>query len=136
MKIYLVQGFLILISITLIYVAIRILLIRKKIKKTGIEVEGVIFDTELFSNPGASSISFPIVRFVTEDKLWITKASGIGVIPGTYKKGKKIKIVYEKALPENFYIKDWMTDSIPVIMIIGGAFLIGFAIFQLINIKP
>jgi len=133
MKEYLIIGILSICSLACIIIAAKILLIIKKITKFGAEAEGVIFDL-VQSGGSAGNITYPIVRFVTDQKEWITEKSMIGAIPGMYKKGAKVIVVYEIDSPNNFFIKDKLTYIVPAIILIIGAALMSFAMFQLIHV--
>ena len=117
----------------LLLLAIRILNNFKSISKEGIAVEGIIFGLEQSISTG-TGVSYPIVRFLTQENEWITQKSTIGVIPGFYKKGEKINILYRKNNPNNFYIKDKKTSIVPFIMIAVALILIILGTLKLLNI--
>ena len=81
-----------------------------------------------------NNISYPIVRFLTKENDWITKSSRIGLIPGIYKKGKEVSVIYQNDNPNNFFIKDKLTYLIPISMLIIALLLTIFGIFFLIHI--
>ena len=64
-----------------------------------------------------TNAGYPIIRFLTKENDWITEKSNIGTIPGLYKNGEKLIIVYENGNPKNFYIKNIKSYSVPYIMI-------------------
>jgi hypothetical protein len=135
MKEYLTIGIMSISSLAVIMVALKILLTIKKIAKVGIETEGVIIKMDLEQSIDQSSnIRYPVVRFLTDKNIWITKTSNIGVIPGMYKMGKKITVVYQSNAPDNFFIKDNVTYIVPISMIAIGVVLMSIATFQLIHI--
>jgi hypothetical protein len=117
-----------------IIISIKILYSIQTISREGIKTEGVIFDIEQESGANNSSNNYPIVRFLTNQNIWITKRSKIGFIPGLYKKGKKVLVIYKEDNPEVFYIKDSLTFIIPILMISAGAIFIIISVLRLINI--
>jgi hypothetical protein len=124
------------IAFALILIAGKMILNIRKINKNGINAEGIIFDLHQsidIENNYATSV-YPIVRFLTKNKEWITKPTNIGVFPGIYKQGKAVQIVYQENNPNNFYIKDRITQIIPFLMLMVALFLIIISIIRLISI--
>ncbi len=120
-------------SLAVMLFALNALFIQKKKSSTGIEAEGIIFDFQKTDSPNESMV-FPTVRFLTANQVWITKASKLGVIPGIYKKGQRITVVYQKDLPEDFFIQDNSRYLVPIAMLLISFSLLIFAIYKLINI--
>ena len=107
---------LIVISLFIILMAVRILLDVRRISNHGWEAKGIIFNLE--QSVGTDNIiSCPIVRFLTKEDNWITKPGKIGVIPGIYKKGKAVTVIYQNDNPNNFFIKNKLTFLIPITML-------------------
>lgn len=100
--------------------------LKKKIRKNGIETDGVIFEIHRPVSRGDRyrSPSYPVVRFVTRNKQWITAESKIGVPMGAYKPGKKVKVIYEESRPERFFIDDTVTRLVPWILVTFATVLI------------
>ncbi|MBV9962650.1 MAG: hypothetical protein JO072_10420 [Parafilimonas sp.] len=125
----------ILIAVIIMIVAISTLNKFKSISKNGIEVEGIVFDLQASSSAITNvNASYPIIRFLTKENEWITEKSDIGVIPGFYKSGEKLIIVYENGNPKNFYIKNAKSYSVHYIMIIIAIIFIIPAILKLIGV--
>jgi cell shape-determining protein MreD len=125
---------LIILSFVVILIAIITLTKYKKISATGIEAEGVIFDMESSSTSSDATVTYPIIRFLTEKNEWITQKASVSIIPGSYKKGQTITVVYLKDNPTAFFIKSNWTNGVLAIMIIGGLALFTYGIYLLINI--
>lgn len=108
----------------------------KKIKSHGIHVEGIIFDIQQSSvEGGIHSISlFPIVRFLMIKKQWITKPGKIGMISGFYKKGAKVRIIYQEDNPDKFLINDRITQIVPVLLYVLAPSLMVISVIRLIRI--
>lgn len=123
----------IIIGLILIFLAIRMLNDFKLISKEGVEVEGIIFGFEQSSSTG-TSVSYPIVRFLTLEKEWITQITTIGITFGFYKKGEKIKIIYQKKNPKKFYIKNKKTFMVPFTIIIIALIFIILEVLKLTNV--
>ncbi len=80
---------------------------QKRISNSGITTEGIIYDFEVEHSTTSNSGSLmPVVRFVTEDKTWITEKTSIGTFPGLFKKGEAINITYLPGDPKTFFIND------------------------------
>lgn len=122
-----------LVALTVIGLSIGILIKIQKVRKSGIEADGIIFDLENTVSSD-STVSYPIVRFITEDNQWITQKATISAIPLIYKKGKKVTVIYQKEYPSNFYIKDTFTYLIPLLVLFIGVIIAVFGTVALINI--
>ncbi|MBS1573842.1 MAG: DUF3592 domain-containing protein [Bacteroidetes bacterium] len=75
-----------------------------KLIKNGIEVEGVIFSIEF---PGDSNIKgvYPVIRFVTNNGLWITETADLALPSFLLKKGTSVKVLYNPDNPKEFVYK-------------------------------
>lgn len=120
------------ISLFVILIAVKALITQKKIAMNGLEADGVIFELSQPGNANENSV-YPIVRFVTNTQIWITEKSKTGVVPGVYKIGKKVKVIYNKDSPEDFFINDSFRYTVPIIMIIGSIAILSFASYKLIQ---
>jgi len=87
-----------------IYIASKLTEKRKKIINNGIEVEGIIFGFEASPDSNMNA-SYPVLRFVTKEGLWITEAADYSSIPFLLKKGQTVKIVYNPDNPKEFIYK-------------------------------
>ncbi|MBP7345360.1 MAG: hypothetical protein KA952_02375 [Sediminibacterium sp.] len=84
---------LIILAITVIVIAIFTLNKYKKISAIGVEAEGIIFEIESSSTSvNTTTLTYPIVRFLTRKNEWITQKASVSIVPSTYKKGQKIKV--------------------------------------------
>jgi hypothetical protein len=105
----------------------------KKISTAGTEAEGIIFDMDSFPGAYDATITYPIVRFLTEKNEWITQKASVSIIPGTYKKGQKITVVYLKDNPTDFFIKSTWSTTVFIVMIFIGLFLTAYGTYALIS---
>lgn len=124
---------LIIISFLVILIALKQLSNVRKISNHGTEVKGIVFNVEQLVGT-YNNISYPIVRFLTKENDWVVKSSRIGLIPGIYKKGKEVSVIYQNDNPNNFFIKDKLIYLIPISMLIIASLLTIFGIFFLIQI--
>ncbi len=130
-----IQGVvLIILSLAVILIAIIALSKYKKISAIGIEADGIIFDIESSPTTGDSTITFPIVRFVTERNEWITQKASVSIIPYSYKKGQPVTIVYLKDKPTDFFIKSKWTNEVLIAMIIIGLALLTYGVYFLVYV--
>jgi hypothetical protein len=88
------------------------------------KVEGVVFDYESQTTEGYSFAN-PIIRFVTKDGLWITKAADIGVPKFFLKKGSKVSVLYNRNNPQEFVFKTYFDFTVvyTLLMIVGFALI-------------
>ena len=124
-----------LIALALIVILFAIITWRKykNISATGTEAEGIIFDMESSTTANDATVTYPIVRFLTDKNEWITQKASVSLIPGSYKKGQPVTIVYLKDKPTEFFIKSNWTTAVLAIMIIIGIALLVYGIYFLIN---
>jgi hypothetical protein len=120
-----------LIGLILIIVSISIYIRIKKIRKSGIETEGIIFSSEMASDPNLR-FGFPVVRFLTKENEWITETYNISL--SFYKKGQKITIIYLPDKPTEFIIKTKFNYLIIYLLGIAGVFVLLFGVLQLLKI--
>jgi hypothetical protein len=124
-----IQGvLLIILSLALILIAIIVFSKYKKISTNGIEADAIIFDIESSPTNGDTTITFPIVRFVTEKNEWVTQKASVSIIPYSYKKGQSVVVVYSKDKPSDFFIKSNWTNGVLIAMIIIGLALITYGV--------
>jgi hypothetical protein len=102
---------------------------RKKIKRlatTGIRVEGVVFsiDREAGVNFGIGSQNsigpsyYPVIRFVTADKEWVTQTYYVSTFP-RYKEGDKVIVIYNPEKITEFIIDDISTKLVSYLFWLG-----------------
>ena len=120
-------------SLASILISVNIIFNINKIKRNGIETNGIVFDIEQ-SVMMDNNASYPLIRFLTVQNVWITKSSRIGVIPGIYKKGQNVIVVYQNDHPEKFFIKSRLTYLVPLIMIIIAIIIAIVGILKLSHI--
>jgi hypothetical protein len=119
----------------------------KKMLVTGKRVEGVVFDmentmdiTSIAFDDGSSAgnrLHYPIIRYVTLEKEWVTKKYSIGSNPSPYNIGDTVKIIYDTNDIEHFIIDDNQSRfTWPLVMIIGIALIVGVAIYFFVNQYP
>ncbi len=101
----------------------------RKMIKTGVEAEGVIFDFAENNNPNDPQ-RFPIIRFLTTDKTWITEQTN------TYytgmQKDQRVSVIYNPENPKQFILKTRLTTIIPLIFAAAGAILLAIGIYKLV----
>lgn len=130
-----IQGvLLIIISLAVIVIAIIALSKYKKISTNGIEADAIIFDIESSPTNGDTTITFPIVRFVTEKNEWITQKASVSIIPYSYKKGQSVVVVYSKENPSDFFIKSNWTNGVLIAMIIIGLALMTYGVYIIVYV--
>ena len=109
---------------------------RRKLLKTGFKVEGVVFSLEEEWGVGRerSKLYYPVIRFVTIEKEWVTKRYEIGTNPSAYNEGDRVTVIYDKADNEHFIIDNITTKLIgPVYIIIGILLTLGVGAYYILN---
>ena len=126
----------ILIIVSLVVALIGIINLNKykKITATGVEADGIIFDIETSPTLNSTTVTYPIVRFLTEKNEWITQKASVSLIPGLYKKGQRVKVVYLNDKPTDFFIKSKFTTTVIFLMIALGLALFVYGIFLLVKV--
>jgi len=109
---------------------------RCKLLKTGAKAEGVVFSLEEEWGVGRerSKLYYPVIRFVTLEKEWVTKRYDIGTNPSAYNEGDRVTVIYDKADIEHFIIDNITTKLLgPVCIIIGVLLMIGVVIYYILH---
>jgi hypothetical protein len=68
---------------------------RRKLLKNGARVEGTVMEND-YSGNGSSY--YPVIRYVTLEKEWVTKKYDIGSSPPAFKEGETVRVIYS---PDN-----------------------------------
>jgi len=107
---------------------------RSRLLANGVKVEGIVFeiyaelDYKRNSDPGKTY--YPIIRFVTTEKEWVTKKYEFGSNPAAYNVGDKVKVVYDPADIEHFIIDDWGSVlTWPIVAAVGVLLILGVVIY-------
>ena len=98
----------------------------------GKKVDALVYANRHQYNPTNSKLGlyFPVVRFLTDDKEWITKKLEVGFNP-PLEEGSRIKIIYDPDDPEYLQIDNpFMLELLPRILVAGG--MIGFILSLMI----
>jgi len=75
----------------------------KKLKQSGIRVNGTVsaLEYEPPANPSAGDGSnnmgsyYPVIKYITAEKGWITKRCEIGHYPSKYEEGDTVPVIYD-----------------------------------------
>jgi hypothetical protein len=88
----------------------------KKLKQSGIRVDGTVFSVEYEPPTNMSTgndnynsntgIYYPVIRYVTTGKEWVTKRCEIGHYPSKYKEGDTVPVIYDPDKINEFMIDD------------------------------
>ncbi len=124
----------IIIAVALLYVSVSTLQRYNQIAKNGQETEGVVFDINSSDNLDTATINYPVVRFTTVNQQWITDKSPVSIIPGSYKKGQKITVIYRIENPSDFFIKSNNTHRILMATAVIAIILLAIGIYLLLRI--
>lgn len=108
---------------------------RLKLISSGIRTDGVIFKMEKIVTgtndmSNMTSANYPVVRYTTLEKEWVTKQYLVGGLLSSYKEGDKVAIVYDRSDNEKFIIYDAPTRLLGPIMMIFGFLLIAGSLLK------
>ncbi len=118
------------ISLVLFYAAFAFRQKAKNLSGKGIEAEGVVFDI-VEGDTTRSLGRYPVIRFLTSQKEWITQEYNIGISPNLFKKGQKVSVLYNPDDPKEFIIKSASTTVVPIVAIILALILLGIGLYKL-----
>ena len=118
------------ISIALFYGAFQFRLKTKKISVKGVEAEGIVFYIVESDNIN-SHANYPVIRFLTSEKEWITEEYDISAGPNLFKKGQRVSVIYNPDNPREFFIKSESTILMPVLAIILAVILLAVGLYKL-----
>jgi hypothetical protein len=95
---------------------------RRKLLKTGIRVEGVVFKLEerFSNNKDRMPIYYPVIRYLTLNKEWITKEYESGTNPSAYKEGDIVNVIYDPDDNNHFIIDGFLNRIFGFVLIIIG----------------
>jgi hypothetical protein len=119
-------------GLALLYVAFNLRKNTKKIAINGIETEGVVFDL-IQSDTSESNARYPLIRFVTAEKVWITERYNISTVAGIFKKGQKVTVVYNSDDPSKFSVKSPLTTVAPMAAIALSLALVAIGVYKLLH---
>jgi hypothetical protein len=97
----------------------------KKLRKTGIKVEGIVFsiEHEVRSND-SMGLYYPVIRYVTLQDEWITKRYNVGSRPSSYSEGDTVTVIYDPNDTSVFMLNDSVSKIAPLAGIILGLIMI------------
>ncbi len=110
----------------------------KKLKQSGVRVDGTVFSIEFepptYSSSGNSNsgLYYPVIRYVTNEKEWITKRYEVGHFPSKYTEGQTVPVLYDPDKINEFIIDDNSSNIMQVLFWAGIAIIfITVAVFIL-----
>ena|ERR1700759_4216703 len=101
----------------------------KKLKKSGIRVDGTVFSIEFepptYSSSGNSNsgLYYPVIRYVTREKEWVTKKYEVGHYPGKYNEGETVPVLYDPGNINEFIVDDNSSNIMQVLFWAGIAII-------------
>jgi hypothetical protein len=106
---------------------------RRKLLKIGIKVEGVVFKIEEEQDKRGISY-YPVIRYVTLEKEWITKKYNTGTNPPAYKEGDTVNVIYDPIDKEHFIV-DNLSGKITGLMLglFGILLIVGVVIYYILH---
>jgi hypothetical protein len=121
-------------GIAILYIAIRLQFKISRLKKSGLQTEGIIFDVVNRAIPQILP-KYPIIRFVTLAQKWITEKYSIGTLSVfPLKKGKKIKVFYNPENPREFIVKSDFNAPTIVLLLLCGVLVLIIGTIELVHI--
>jgi hypothetical protein len=120
-------------GLSLIVIALLKKASKSHLKQSGLKAEGIVFALEGNGDNVKDKVT---VRFVTEDKEWITgdiNQEFASFFTGQYKKGQSVDVYYDPKNPSHFFVDTKQSETISrvVFAVVGLGFsLIG--LYQLL----
>jgi uncharacterized membrane protein YfcA len=122
--------FLIIFGVILFYIGLRFWLKTKHILINGLEAEGVVFDLVDSVNI-KSRTRYPIIRFLTLEKEWVTEKYSIGIFSQFLKVGQKVTVIYSRENPKEFVVKSRSTTALPIVAIALAVVALAVGLYRL-----
>jgi hypothetical protein len=97
---------------------------RRKLLKTGIRVQGVVFRLDESWDSEGRTLYHPVIRFVTLEQEWITKKLEIGTRPSLYREGEDVKVIYDPTDNERFIIDNLSGKITGLLIAVAGILII------------
>lgn len=90
-----------------------------RLRSNGIKCLGIIVKNNYESSRNGG-LYYPVIRFVTEEKIWITKQLNVGTKPAM-REGKQVKIIYNADDPYDFQLDSFfLLDILPRLLVALG----------------
>ncbi|MBS1933479.1 MAG: hypothetical protein JST96_05715 [Bacteroidetes bacterium] len=116
----------------------------KSVTKNGIEAEGIIFelvqDETIDDTPKDLAyrdtyyLKSPVIRFLTQEKHWVTGMPLIKISTTFFKTGQKVNVIYNSENPEEFLLKTKLDlSTIITLVLIAGIVCLGYGVFLAYN---
>ena len=122
------------VSSIFIVVGVTLWLRGNHLLKNGKKADAIIFENNFNSTSSDGGMYYPVVRFVTEKKEWITQELRIGYFPAK-PEGTKLEVIYDKDNPTNVEINSrTQLEILPRIFVSIGITGIIFLILEYLNI--
>jgi hypothetical protein len=104
---------------------------RRKLLKSGIRVEGRVIDNHFSVS---SQIYYPVIRYVTLEKDWVTKKYDIGSSLPAFKEGETVKVIYSPDNHEQFMLDNRHSKLLaPALIIVGIALIAGVIVYYVMH---
>jgi hypothetical protein len=82
---------------------------------------------------GSGGGYYPVIRYVTLEKEWVTKKYDIGSSPPAFKEGETVKVIYSPDNHQQFTIDNWHSNLLaPVFIDVGMALMIGVVVYYIL----
>ncbi|GAA3958252.1 DUF3592 domain-containing protein [Mucilaginibacter dorajii] len=107
---------------------------RSKLVKTGVKVDGVVMENEYDGEGRDVGTYYPVIRYITLEKEWVTKRYEIGSSPPAFKERETVKVIYSLEDHEYFMIDNWHSKLLgPVFIIVGLTLIISVVIYFILH---
>ena len=109
----------------------------KRLRQSGVKVDGVVFklEYEAFSPSSNDYLYYPVVRYLTVEKEWVTEKYMFGSYPSKYNEGDTVPIIYNRENIKEFIIDDNSSKLIGYLLWFGPAIIaVDIIVFIIKNI--
>ena len=98
-------------SLVLLLIGVKLWQQANILVTSGKTAKGIIFKNNFKGTTSSRGLYFPVVRFLTEDKEWITQELSIGQNP-PMEEGRKVTVIYDPEDPTNVDIKSTFKQEV------------------------
>lgn len=101
--------------------------------KSGKKAEGVVFERKESGRFSDHQGYEPVIRFVTEDKTWITGTALFTITSSFIKQGQKINVLYDPKDPQRFMVDIPWIPWVMKAIFAGLLLVLGYGIFRFVE---
>ena len=100
----------------------------------GKKARAIIFKNKYDTSDTDNGVYYPVVRFITEDKTWITQQLSIGYLPAK-PEGSTLEVIYDPEEPTNVEIYgSFQLEFLPRIFVAIGVIVLVLGVLEYLEV--